>query len=288
MIGRGDIQEQRLTLLASILLWEGRLNNARLRELFDLSSVRASEWIREFREQHPSWLVWNSKTRSFHTSLEAYRAGPKADARKHSDAVSLSQYLALVGVPHAISESSPDRTIWSAFPELSVPSPRIFALLSEAIRVRRALEITYRSMREPSPHQRVISPHSLIRAGRRWHARAFCSTNQDFRDYALGRIENAKLLDSSSERLDHDDKAWTAKVRVRLVAHPNLTPDQESLIRFEYFNNTAARVDTCRGALIGYFIQDVRAAINTKTQQPPDYQLAVANIEEVRPWLFPS
>jgi hypothetical protein len=40
--------------------------------------------------------------------------------------------------------------------------------------------------------------------------------------------------------------------------------------------------------LIGYFIQDVRAAIDTKSQQPPDYQLAVANIEEVRPWLFPG
>jgi len=288
MIGRGDIQQQRLTLLASILLWEGRLNNARLRELFGLSSVRASEWIREFREKHPSWIDWNSKTRSYYASLEAYRAGRNADLRKHGDAVSLSQYLALVGVPHAVSESSPSRTIWAAFPELSVPSPRIFALLSEAIRTRRTLQITYRSMREPSPHQRVISPHSLIRAGRRWHARAFCSTNQDFRDYALGRIESANLLDSPSERLDHEDEAWMAKVRVRLVAHPDLTPDQESLIRFEYFNNTAARVDTCRGALIGYFIQDVRAAIDTKTQQPPDYQLAVANIEEVRPWLFPG
>jgi predicted DNA-binding transcriptional regulator YafY len=83
----------------------------------------------------------------------------------------------------------------------------------------------------------------LIRAGRRWHARAFCSTNRDFRDYALGRIENAKLLDPPSEQLDHDDKAWMTKVAVRLVAHPDLTPD---------------------------------------------YQLAVANIEEVRPWLFPG
>lgn len=288
MIGKGDIQQQRLTLLASILLWEGRLNNARLRELFGLSSVRASEWIREFREKHPSWMDWNSKTRSYHASLEAYRAGQSADLRKQGDAVSLSQYLALVGVPHAISESALSRTIWAAFPELSVPSPKIFALLSEAIRTRCTLQITYRSMREPTPHQRVISPHSLIRAGRRWHARAFCSTNHDFRDYALGRIESANLLDSPSEHFDHDDEAWIAKVRVRLVAHPDLTPDQESLIRFEYFDNTAARVDTCRGALISYFIQDVRAAIDTKTQQPPDYQLAVANIEEVRPWLFPG
>lgn len=288
MIGKGDTQQQRLLLLEAILLWEGRLNNARLRELFDLSSVRSSEWIRELREQHPSWTAWNSKTRSYYATQEVYRVGRNADLRKQGDAVSLSQYLALVGIPHAAPNSPSNRTIWGAFPELSVPSPRIFALLSEAIRAHSAIEITYRSMREPSPHQRIISPHSLIRAGRRWHARAFCSINQDFRDYALGRISDAKILGTGSERAEKDDEAWMTKVRVRLVAHPDLTPEQESLIRFEYFNNTAARVDSCRGALVGYFIQDVRAAIDTRTQRPPDYQLAVANFEEVRPWLFPG
>lgn len=244
MIGKGDIQQQRLSLLESILLWEGRLNNARLRELFGLSSVRASEWIREFREQHPSWTAWDSKTRSYHATQKVYRVGRNADLRRQGDAVSLSQYIALVGISHTVTEASLNRTIWAAFPELSAPSPKIFALLSEAIRAHRALQITYRSMREPSPHQRIISPHSLIRAGRRWHVRAFCSTHQDFRDYALGRIESGNLLDIPSERHDQDDTAWTTKVRVRLVAHPELTPEQDSLIRFEYFNNTAARVDS--------------------------------------------
>lgn len=288
MIGKGDTQQQRISLLESILLWEGRLNNGRLRELFGLSSVRASEWIREFREQHPSWTAWDSKTRSYHATPDVYRGGRNADLRRQGDAVSLLHYLALVGIPHAVNESVSGRNLWAAFPELSVPSPRIFALVSEAIRTHRALQVTYRSMREPVPHQRIISPHSLIRAGRRWHVRAFSSTHQDFRDYALGRIENAKLLDALSERHDLDDTAWMTMVRVRLVAHPDLTPDQESLIRFEYFNNTAARVDTCRGALVGYFIQDVRAATDIKKQRPPDYQLAVANIEEVGPWLFPG
>ena len=71
---RGEVNQQRLTLLASILLWEGRLNNARLREIFDLSSVRASEWIREFRETYPGWTEWNSKTRSYHATMKAYRS----------------------------------------------------------------------------------------------------------------------------------------------------------------------------------------------------------------------
>lgn len=285
---RGEVNQQRLTLLASILLWEGRLNNARLREIFDLSSVRASEWIREFRETYPGWTEWNSKTRSYHATTKAYRSDGSGEQRKQSDATSLSQYLGLVGIPHSVTEPSQSRAIWAAFPDLSIPSPRTFALVSEAIRERQTLQITYRSMREPTPHLRVIAPHSLIRAGRRWHLRAFSSTNQDFRDYALGRVEKVERLDSPAERTEKDDRAWMTKVPVRLVAHPDLTPEQEALIRFEYFNNTAARVDTCRGALVSYFIQDVRAAIDPAKQQPPDFQMAVANIEEVRPWLFPS
>ena len=285
---RGEVNQQRLTLLASILLWEGRLNNARLREIFDLSSVRASEWIREFRETYPGWTEWNSKTRSYHATMKAYRSDGSGEQRKQSDATSLSQYLGLVGIPHSVTEPSQSRAIWAAFPDLSVPSPRTFALVSEAIRERQTLQITYRSMREPTPHLRVIAPHSLIRAGRRWHLRAFSSTNQDFRDYALGRVEKVERLDSPAERTEKDDRAWMTKVPVRLVAHPDLTPEQEALIRFEYFNNTAARVDTCRGALVSYFIQDVRAAVDPAKQRPPDFQMAVANIEEVRPWLFPS
>lgn len=285
---RGEVNQQRLTLLASILLWEGRLNNARLREIFDLSSVRASEWIREFRETYPGWTEWNSKTRSYHAAMKAYRSDGSGEQRKQSDATSLSQYLGLVGIPHSVTEPSQSRAIWAAFPDLSVPSPRTFALVSEAIRERQTLQITYRSMREPTPHLRVIAPHSLIRAGRRWHLRAFSSTNQDFRDYALGRVEKVERLDSPAERTEKDDRAWMTKVPVRLVAHPDLTPEQEALIRFEYFNNTAARVDTCRGALVSYFIQDVRAAVDPTKQRPPDFQMAVANIEEVRPWLFPS
>lgn len=283
-----DNTQRRLALMEALLLWEGRLNNGRLRALFGLSKVRASEWIREFREARPEWTYWDSKVRSYYAGPDAYRGARNAADRRLADAVSLSRYLGLVGIPYATNGATSGSTIWSAFPDISVPTPRIFSVVAEAIRTHKALQITYRSMRQPEPHQRTISPHSLIRAGRRWHIRAFCATNQDFRDYTLGRIERAKLLSTSAERTEQDDTAWTAMVPVRLVAHPDLTPEQETVIRFEYFNNTAARVESCRGALLGYFIQDVRAATDTKNQRPPDYQLAVENIEELRPWLFPA
>ncbi len=289
MINKGDTPHQRLAMLKLLLIWEGRLNRGRLMDLFDLGSNWASVWIREFREQHPDWLTWDTKTRSFHATQAAYKAWRASDPKRLADTTSLAQYLALVGLPYAAASVAPGGGgLLAAFPDLSTPSPQHFAVLSEAIRLGRAVQLTYRSMRNPEPHLRIISPHNLIRAGRRWHVRAYCDTRQDFRDYALGRIVDVKVLQAPATRGEQDDKAWLAGVPVRLVAHPDLTPEQEALIRFEYFGNTAARVETCRGALVSYFIQDARAATDVKKQLPPDYQLAVANLEEVKPWLFPS
>jgi hypothetical protein len=275
------IDLQRLRQLELLLRWEGQIGNARLRYLFGLSSIRASQWLREFRESEPGWVLWNSVTRSFHATPEFYR-------HKVPDITeSLAQYLSLVGLPTAMNADR-QNVVVAAFPDISTPNPHIFAVLSGASRLGRVVEITYRSMRDPIPHKRIISPHSIVHAGRRWHVRAHSELNKQFRDYALGRISSAKLLPQSAEHLMEDDKDWMTEVPVRLIAHPDLSPEQESLIRFEYFNDTAARITTCRGPLVQYYIQDVRAAVDVKTQRPPDYQLAVANIKEIRQWLFPS
>lgn len=287
MIKSSQIPLHRLTLLESILLWEGRLNNSRVRELFDIKGVRASEMIREFREKHPFWLEWNSITKSYHATDEVYKDRSNIGEEKHGVATSLSQYLALIGMPSTSFQSSYKYSAWSAFPDISVPSPRIFSILSEAIRLKKAVQITYMSMREPIPHNRVISPHSLVQAGRRWHVRAFSAEHQQFRDYALGRIKAAKMLKSSAEKLEADDEGWMTNVQIRFVAHPDLTEAQEAIIRYEYFSNTSARIDTCRAALVNYYIQDARAATDTTIQKPPEYQLAVANLDEVNQWLFP-
>ncbi|HUX82153.1 MAG TPA: WYL domain-containing protein [Halothiobacillus sp.] len=277
---------QQRAQLALLLRWEGLLNNKRLRDLFGVAIVRSSELIREFREQNPRCVKWDAVSRSFHATPEFYRRGQEGEHRGDEATDSLSRYLALVGLPHAMSDDADQSVVLSAFPDLSTPNSKIFAVLSEAARHQRAVQIMYRSMGEPTPHERVISPHSIVRAGRRWHARAFCSKNQQFRDYALGRISEVKLLNEAAEKTRGDDKAWMTEVPVRVMAHPKLSPAQEQVIRFEYFNGTAARVTTCRGALVNYFIQDIRAAIDPKTQLPPDFQLVIENIKEIKPWIF--
>lgn len=276
--------QQRLPLLELLLIWEGRLNRSRVCEIFGVGQVRASQWIRELRDLHPDWMVWDSKSRSYYATTFSYKSYSGASQAQISG--SLSRYLSITGLPYASAEDGVDVVAWSATPSISAPPPKLFATLGQAIKQKRSVEIVYMSMREPAPHRRVVSPHSLVRAGRRWHVRAYSQHNQDFRDYALGRVLEVKPLAFDAERFKADDLAWNTNVCVRLIAHPGLSPEQAKVIQFEYFNGTSSRVETSRAALVPYFIQDVRAAMDTETQRVPDYQIAVENTQEVAPWVF--
>ncbi len=77
-------------------------------------------------------------------------------------------------------------------------------------------------------------------------------------------------------------KPGMATVPVRLAAHPALTVEQESLIRFEYFGNTAARVETSsRRPGWATSSMDARAAIDIQKQIPT----RTTNPAQWQPWM---
>lgn len=280
-------KNSRLNQLDRLLRWEGMLNNARIREILGLSMIRVSECIREFRETHPSWLQLDTKTKSFMPTNDFYRSLQGRDDIREEDSTSLIGYLEMANMRNALLEGDDGGVVWSAHKELGVPDPKTFSLLFRAAKERKVVEIQYRSMKNPTPHVRTLSPHSIVRAGRRWHTRAYCHEVQEFRDFALGRIAKPILLDESTQaKGKSEDDAWNLIVKVRLIAHPDLSREQAEIIQTEYFRNTAGMVETCRAALLSYFIQEMRVAIDVTKQTPPDYQIAVENAQEVSRWLF--
>ncbi len=283
---RNDSPQQRLALLELLLVWEGSIYRSRVCDLFGIGPPRSSQWIKEFRDRNPTWMQWDSKSRSYFATVDCYKRFAKSKASQAEISESLSKYLSMVGLPYASAMDNGEAVMWSAVPSITAPSPKIFSGLGNAIRQAKAVDIEYMSLSEPAPHRRVIYPHSLVLAGRRWHVRAYSETNHDFRDYALGRIIEVKPLAQISDRCRHDDLAWNTKVTVRLIAHPELSPEQARVIQAEYFKGTSSRVETCRTALVPYFIQDIRAAMDTQAQRAPDYLIAVENALEVSKWLF--
>lgn len=284
-----DRQDARVAHLASLLLWEGRIGRSRLIALHGLSQVRASEWLRELRDSHPDWVEWNPRARAYFATDAAYRA---VSTRKGDAPPGLARhpYLPEEDQPRGpVRHSSADNSAVSVLPwSFSNPAPKAFATIRLAIEEHRLLRFTYRSMGNPDPHERSLEPHTLIQAGRRWHVRGFCRDTEDFRDFVLGRMTALKRMEEPATTAGAGDKAWNTTLKVRLVAHPALSAGQQAVVAQEYFAGTSGRQETCRGPLVPYFIQEVRAAVDVGRQKPPDYQLALANVEECRPWMFPS
>lgn len=263
--------------VGQILLWEGRVSRSRLIAEYGLSPIRASEWLRDFRESFPEWVAWDSKLKADLATSRAYTDAERA--AKASEPTVISSML----VPYA--PNGPGRPLSISW-DFVHTSPRTFSRLNLAIADRLRVKFLYCSMTNPEPHERTIEPHSMLRAGRRWHVRGYCLQRQAFRDFVLGRMSKVTLLSESSQADISADVAWSTVLQVRLVAHPGLSIAQQQLVRNECFNGTSARVERCRAALLNYMVQELMAATDLDRQIPPDYQLAVENVEDCRQWLF--
>ena len=271
--------EGRIAKIGRLLLWEGRVSRGRLITKFDLSDTRASEWLREFREAFPDWTRWDAKRRAYIATPLAYKRAE--DLGRDTITPMLAEMLTPYAGPGPVE---PGVVPW----EFHQPSPLTFSRLNIAIADRLQVQVVYRSMTHPAAHPRTIEPHSLMLAGRRWHVRGCCIETSCFRDFVLGRMSDVRVLPTPRTVDPGTDTAWATIVRVRFVAHPKLTPEQQLVVRDEFFRGTGARIESCRGALVSHMIQELRAAIDIERQAPPDYQLAVDNIKECRPWLVPN
>ncbi|WP_083300862.1 WYL domain-containing protein [Jeongeupia sp. USM3] len=268
------LRADRLRLLTLLLLWEGFLGNARLREVAGLSKVRASEWIKDFRFERPGWTLWDSRQRVHLVTPVAYQA-----TAGEMEAFGIGRYIALAGSPA-------DESIVNGLPTFGRPSPEVFAALRQAIKCRGEVLLTYLSLSNPAPHARRLFPQALVFTGQRWHVRGYCVDHQDYRDFNLGRIVTAKAsMESASPVVN--DAAWDTLVPIRLEAHPDLSHEQSLVIRHEYFAGTASRTDHCRAALLKYVVNAMCIAVDPAHEQPPKYLLHLQNREELAPWLFP-
>ena len=80
----------------------------------------------------------------------------------------------------------------------------------------------------------------------------------------------------------NDDADWNEIVTFYALAHPELTPAQQEMIKKEYFPGASARQLNARRCLAAYIIQDLRIAVDTVKQKPPDYQLFLPDAKKLK------
>lgn len=276
MANKQNLLKTRFEAIESLLLWEGEITNARLRQLFELQSTQASRLIAEYRQTYPSSIKEDSKHKRF---------VPEPGFTAQIATGTLDEYASwMATLPTNLHHGIEDGRI-----DLTAISPAIFSALRQASSLGRPIQIRYESMTHPKGTDRIIFPRTIIRIGRRWHVRAWCCTRQDYRDFALGRIRAVSMPRGPDLHRSPPlgiDEAWEKQVTIRLAAHRALDSQREKVIRNEYFDGTAARRVATRACLAAYVIQDLRASIDPERQQPPEYQMEVTNLSELRKYLF--
>lgn len=268
MANRATLQKRRLKILDTLLKWEGELSNARVRELIDIQTVQASRLLSEYRDAHQERLTWDVSTKRYRRVATREHYGGSADDYLHLlfDEEDVPEWLVRIDT------------------QISTVRPEVLATLRKSIEGETPVRIVYVSMTHPKGTERIIFPRGIVEAGRRWHVRAWCCLRHDYRDFVLGRIRNLEPTETQ-ERPAGIDEAWNVVVDVRLVPHRELDPAQAQVVRDELFEGTTARRIPTRGCLVPYVIQEVRAAI-TEDQRPPEYQIEVSNVDEIKKYLF--
>lgn len=262
----------RFRVIETILLWEGEISNERVREILGIQVVQASRVLSEYVSYSPE-QVSKDTTRSPYKA--ALNISPKYSSGTVDEYIALSRHF-----------DGAEALIVDVRYDLTTPTPDILSTVSQAIRNHFGLSIHYLSMTNPAGSQRLIYPHSIVRAGRRWHIRAWCTDKLAFRDFVIGRIQKAKIYNESTVHGADKDKEWNSKVPLILGAHPKLSDGQIKVIRNEFFNGAVSRKLLVRSCLMQYVIQDMRVAVNIEVEAPPEYQLAALNAEDIKQFLF--
>ncbi len=257
--------------MEGVLSWEGEIGNARVRQLFNLQPVQASRLLADFRAMLGDKLFEDGRAKLLRL----------ANPGEFECSVPLDEY-----VQHTMTSEGGNPGLVDARVDLTEVRPEIFATLRKAVHAKTGVEITYASMSNPKYAKRVIFPHAIVHVGRRWHVRAWCVKRQDFRDFTLGRIRS---VESVLERFPlgiEKDEGWETLVELELQAHRKLLPEQQQVVRNEFFSGKRSRSLSVRACLAQYVIQDLRATTEPEQQLPPEYQVEVANSGQLLSLLF--
>lgn len=266
-----DRLNERMRLLALLLEWEGELKNSRIQELLGVTSVRASGLIAEYRTLFSSELAHDSKNKRWLPTQKQIRLTPST----------VNEYLEKVH-PKERNQA------WYADErhDFLIPEAKQFALIREACLRGTGLTILYGSLSQPKGQLRTILPHTIVRLNRRWHLRAWCNLNHDYRDFNFGRIYNIVATDKTIDSPLPTDYKWDTKIEVIIKPHHLLSSDQTNLISYEYCASQNETTLKTRIAILNYLLLDLMIATDPKKQLPPQYQLEVVNLDEIKKYIF--
>lgn len=273
----------RYRYIETISLWEGRLTSRHLCDTFGIGRQQASKDLNRYlQEIAPGNLEYDS-------SLRGYRPTPAFRPRVTQGLA--DEYLHLMARNNELSNVFESLALNVANIEvLSLPvrdvRPEVLRPIVQAARDRQRLDVDYVSLHNPDREGRIIVPHTLVYSGLRWHVRAWCEKNQDYRDFVLSRFRDIpEPMGGSPHGVEGDDE-WNTWVELRVVPDPRLTPEQQAVVAADYGMQGGALVIRLRARLVPYALKLLHIEPGEPLADPLAQQVVVENRAALTPWLF--
>jgi predicted DNA-binding transcriptional regulator YafY len=259
----------RFRLIELVALWEGRLTTNHLTDFFDIGRDKASKDIKHYMAHCPENLIYD-------TSLKGYK--PAATFKPQMTKGLLDEYQQLVA-----SDLSGTATGFNAIhaPIRNI-TPKLVQPILRACRENLRIDIGYISLSNPDYQDRIIAPHALVYDGLRWHVRAFCCKNQDYRDFVLSRFSGDAAFEGKSQQTAEQDDNWQTIVDIVIQPDPRLSEQNKQLIELDYQMENGLRTLKCRAALVMYLLKRLRLDISQTSGEAqqiilqPDCQKRIA------------
>lgn len=145
-----------------------------------------------------------------------------------------------------------------------------------AIRRSEAIEVKYQSLSSPEPRWRWIAPHAIGFDGFHWHTRAFCLTDDCFKDFLLSRILDIRASRESETSAD-EDRDWHSEVTLEVGPHPDLSETQAKVIALDYGMRGGKAKIKVRRALLYYALRRLGLDTDPSARRPQDQQIVLLN-----------
>lgn len=279
---------QRLQYIEMLAYYGGAVTRSDVARAFGLSDPAATKDLKLYNDLVPGNLQYNHAVFGF-VPGDAFTPA-FADLGPAAALPVMAANLAVAGGPYGAERIY-------GLPAASLPLPvrlppaAVLAQVTRAIRGRRKLRVSYRSLTaRDSEAARIIEPHTLVDNGLRWHVRAYSVDTCDFRDFVLSRFAAAECLAEAAESGEDYDDDWVEAVRLLLAPHAGLDDARRHSLLLDYGAAGEVIEIEVRRALLGYLLQRLRVDTTADHSLNPNaYQLMLLNRDEVEPfaaWAF--
>jgi len=270
--------EQRLAFLDACLFWAGRVNRSDLVRRFGVSIPQASADLARYAELAPGNARYDRNRKTYLTGADFH---PVVNLPSANEVLEGLERAAGKG---GVGERSPwarEVTVERAVPRTNrVVDDAVLRALLAAVRERQLIRVKYQSFSRPEASLRWIAPHAFADDGDRWHVRAYCATNHDFRDFVVSRIQQVAETRDSPVSSDAD-RGWYSVATIRLAPNPKLEDSAKRALEVEHRMVGGTMELTVRTCFVYYVRRRLWLDLDDNYLPPRRKQLVLVNAAQV-------